>query len=244
MFKNRIMQIVMGSLLATAPVAGAGVRRREGEGRGQARAQGQGREGRDGQDRQEGKQEGRARRRAAEGTEVGHVRGRTCTKRGGAELPSGAGATPRCFNMANDPEKLKQKLFDFARDFPFFNLIGFELVDFGPGWSKTRIALRPDLCNPNGVMHGGVIATLDRRRHHAGDADDRRVPAGARHEGHMTSVDLRVRYLRPLSLGLRRVRGEHPAPRQAHRPRQRRGTNDEGKEIALGDSMIMVTLGG
>jgi hypothetical protein len=50
--------------------------------------------------------------------------------------------------MANDPEKLKQKLFDFARDFPFFNLIGFELVDFGPGWSKTRIARRASRCAP------------------------------------------------------------------------------------------------
>ena len=31
-----------------------------------------------------------------------------------------------------DPAKLKQKLFDFAKDFAFFKLIGFEVLDFGP----------------------------------------------------------------------------------------------------------------
>lgn len=146
--------------------------------------------------------------------------------------------------MANDPEKLKQKLFDFARGFPFFNLIGFELVDFGPGWSKTRIALRPDLCNPNGVMHGGVIATLiDAGITQAMLMTD--VYQQVRDtKGSMTSVDLRVRYLRPLSSGFAECEASipHLGKRIGHASAVVR--NAEGKEIALGDSMIMVTLGG
>ncbi len=143
----------------------------------------------------------------------------------------------------NDPDKLKRKLFEFAKVFPFFELIGFELVDFGPTWAKTRIAFRPELCNPNGVMHGGVIATLI-------DAsitqamlmtDEYQQVRDTR--GSMTTVDLRVRYLRPLTAGYAQceARIPHLGRRIGHASAV--VTNDEGKEIALGDSMIILTLG-
>src|SRR5262245_43110669 len=102
----------------------------------------------------------------------------------------------------DDPEKLKRKLFEFARDFPLFKLIGFELVDFGPTWAKTRIALRPELCNPNGVMHGGVIATLiDASITQAMLMTEEYQAVRESKGGSMSSVDLRVKYLRPLVAG-------------------------------------------
>lgn len=142
-----------------------------------------------------------------------------------------------------DPEKLKRKLQDFAADFPFFKLVGFELLDLSPGWSKTSIALRDDLRNPNGVMHGGVLATL--------------VDAGITQamlmtdiyqqvrdtKGFMTTVDLRMKYLRPLTGGTATC--EATIPHLGRRVCHAAATvvSDEGKVIATGDSIVMITLG-
>lgn len=145
--------------------------------------------------------------------------------------------------MARDPDELKRKLHAFARDYPFFKLVGFEVLDFGPGFSTTRIVLRDDLKNPNGVMHGGVIATL--------------IDAGITQamlmtdayqlirdtRGMMTTLDLRVKYLRPLGTGAVCCRAEVPriGKRIAHASAV--VTADDGKEIALGDSTLMLMPG-
>ena len=140
--------------------------------------------------------------------------------------------------------RAREVLFDFARDFPFFKLLGYELVDLGPGWSKTRIALRPDLYNPNGVMHGGVLATLiDAGITQAMLMTDE-YQAVRDSKGNMSSVDLRMRYLRPVTSGYATCEASipHLGRRIGHASAVVR--NDDGKEVALGDSMIMITLGG
>jgi uncharacterized protein (TIGR00369 family) len=142
-----------------------------------------------------------------------------------------------------DPEKLKQKLIDFAKDFAFFKLIGFELIDFGPKWAKTRIALRSDLRNANGVMHGGVLATLiDASITQAMLMTDEYQQVRET-KGSMSSVDLRVKYLRPLSDGYATCEAtiSHLGRRVGHASAVVK--NDQDKEIALGDSIIMITLG-
>ncbi|MGD8860209.1 MAG: PaaI family thioesterase [Myxococcales bacterium] len=146
-------------------------------------------------------------------------------------------------SQQRDPEKLKAKLFDFAKDFPFFSLVGFELVDFGPGWSKTRIALRDDLKNPNGVMHGGMIATLmDAGITQAMLMTD--IYQQVRDtRGFMTTVDLRVKYLRPMTSGVATCEAEipHMGRRVCHASAVVK--NDDGKVVATGDSILMITLG-
>lgn len=143
----------------------------------------------------------------------------------------------------HDPEKLKQKLQEFARGFPFFQLIGFEVLDFGPGFSKTRIALRDELKNPNGVVHGGVIATLI----DAGITQAMLMTDAYQEiretKGMMTTLDLRVKYLRPLSAGSLTCSAEVPriGKRIAHASAL--VTGDDGKEIAMGDSMLMLMPG-
>jgi uncharacterized protein (TIGR00369 family) len=143
-----------------------------------------------------------------------------------------------------DPEILKRKLHDFAKNFPFFNLIGFTLIDFGPKWAKTRIELRPELQNANGVMHGGVLATLiDASITQAMLMTDEYQEVRDT-KGSMTSVDLRVKYLRPLARGAATCDAKivHLGRRVGHASAV--VVNDDGKEIALGDSTIMITLGG
>jgi acyl-CoA thioesterase len=143
----------------------------------------------------------------------------------------------------NDPEKLRAKLKDFAARFPLFNLLGVEVVEVNPGVAKARVLLRDDLKNANGVMHGGVIATLiDISIAQAmlmtdefGRVRDTR--------GSMTSVDLRVKYLRPLSAGYATCVATipHLGKRLCHASAI--VSSDEGKPIALGDSTVMLTLG-
>ncbi|MCP4004310.1 MAG: PaaI family thioesterase, partial [bacterium] len=57
-------------------------------------------------------------------------------------------------------QALKRKLLGFAADFPFFNHMGLEVEDIGPGFARVSVGLVDHLRNPNGQMHGGVIATL------------------------------------------------------------------------------------
>ena len=144
---------------------------------------------------------------------------------------------------ARDPEKLKAKLLAFAKDFPFFNLVGFEVLDCGPGWSKCQIRLRPELHNPNGVLHGGVIATLiDASLTQAMlMTDEYQVVRDTK--GAMSTVDLHVKYLRPITAGLAvcEARAVHLGKRIVHL--QCKVQNEAGKDIALGDASMILVAG-
>jgi uncharacterized protein (TIGR00369 family) len=144
--------------------------------------------------------------------------------------------------MSSDsPEKLKQKLFDFAKTFPFFTLIGFELIDLGPRWSTGRIAYRTEVANPNGVMHGGVLATLiDICITQAMLMTDE-YQTVRETKGNMSSVDLRVKYLRPVSSGYATCRADitHLGKRIGHAKAV--VGSDQGKEVALGDSIVIIS---
>jgi uncharacterized protein (TIGR00369 family) len=142
-----------------------------------------------------------------------------------------------------DPEKLKQKLLEFARGFAFFKLIGFEVCDFGPKWARCQVRGRAELENPNGVIHGGVIATLI-------DAsitqallmtDEYQVVRDT--QGALSTVDLHVKYLRPAQHGLLSCEATivHLGRRVIHAQAVVR--NEDGKEVALGDASLMIIPG-
>ena len=142
-----------------------------------------------------------------------------------------------------DPDKLKAKLIAFAKDFAFFQHMGFELIDFGPKWATARIALRPELRNANGVMHGGVLATLiDATITQAMLMTDEYQQVRET-KGSMSNADLRVRYLRPLTDGYAQceARIPHLGKRIGHASAV--VTNEQGKEVALGDSILVISLG-
>jgi uncharacterized protein (TIGR00369 family) len=144
---------------------------------------------------------------------------------------------------ARDPEKLKQRLLEFARGFPFFQLIGFEVVDFGPRWAKCQVKSRDELENPNGVMHGGVIATLidSTITQSLLMTDEYQQVRDTR--GALSTIDLHVKYLRPAQHGrlICDANVVHLGKRVVHAQAVVR--DEAQKEIALGDASMMIVLG-
>ncbi|HEY6557727.1 MAG TPA: PaaI family thioesterase [Polyangiaceae bacterium] len=137
----------------------------------------------------------------------------------------------------------KDDILAFAKHFPFFNLIGLELLDLKPRWSLTRITARPDLNQPAGILHGGIIASLiDTGIAQAMLLTDEfqkvRAEAGA-----LVSVDLRVRYLRPVSSGFITCESNivHLGRKIVHASSLVK--NDAGKDVALGESIYMIVPG-
>ena len=142
-----------------------------------------------------------------------------------------------------DPEKLRQKLHDFAAKWPFFEMIGFEVLELKPGYSKTRITYREDLTNPDGVLHGGVIATqIDAGITQAMLMTDE-YAAVRDTRGTMATVNLEVKYLRPLVKGTMTCESEiiHRGRRVVHARSVTR--NEAGKELALGSATMLISLG-
>jgi acyl-CoA thioesterase len=39
-------------------------------------------------------------------------------------------------------------------------MLGIELVEYGPGWARTRMTVRDDMVNGHGICHGGMIFSL------------------------------------------------------------------------------------
>ncbi len=47
-----------------------------------------------------------------------------------------------------------------ANQIPMYRLIGMEVVEAGPGYSRFRLPFRKELTQPMGVMHGGALAAV------------------------------------------------------------------------------------
>lgn len=140
-------------------------------------------------------------------------------------------------SAAEQPSSLKEQMLDFANRLAFFNLIGLEVLDMEPGRSKTRLTWRPDLCQPAQIMHGGMIATLvDTGIAHALLLTDMYQELLA--EGHiLVSVDLRIKYFRPVSHGAITCESTIPRLGRSIIHGESIVVNDDGKEVARGDSI-------
>jgi acyl-CoA thioesterase len=77
------------------------------------------------------------------------------------------------------------------RTLPFAQLMGMELVELRMDEAVIRIAMRDDLRQPSGVLHGGVTATLIDTA--MAFAVRTRLPRGEA----TATIDLTVHYLRP-----------------------------------------------
>jgi uncharacterized protein (TIGR00369 family) len=133
----------------------------------------------------------------------------------------------------------REGILAFAEQFPFFRLIGLEVVDVGPGWSRTRLSHRPDLTQPAGIMHGGVITSLlDTGIAHALMMTER-FSELRREGGALVSVDVRVKFLRPVSRGA--IHCEAKVVRLGRQIVHAEAvvTDDEAKEVARGDAIYM-----
>jgi acyl-CoA thioesterase len=56
--------------------------------------------------------------------------------------------------------KLDQKLMDLFKDDNYARLVGMELVEAGPGYSKVRMKVSADHHNFIGFVHGGAVFSL------------------------------------------------------------------------------------
>jgi uncharacterized protein (TIGR00369 family) len=134
----------------------------------------------------------------------------------------------------------REGILAFAEQFPFFRLIGLEVVDVGPGWSKTRLTHRADLTQPAGIMHGGVITSLlDTGIAHALMLTDRFAEL-RREGGALVSVDVRVKFLRPVSRGA--IHCEAKVVRLGRQIVHAEAVvvDDDAREVARGDAIYMV----
>lgn len=131
----------------------------------------------------------------------------------------------------------REQWLEMANSLPFFKLIGLEVIDMRPAWSKCQVAYRPDLCQPAGILHGGITATLiDTGIAHALLMTDAFAETSAV-GGAIVTVDLRVKYFRPISEGI--IVCESTIPRIGKQLFHAESVvwNAEGKEVARGDSI-------
>src|SRR5262245_27425604 len=109
--------------------------------------------------------------------------------------------SPEDLTNADPLARERAALHQHFRTFPYFRLMGFELVEIEPLYSKIAMQWRPDLTQPAGIMHGGVLASLiDTGIAHALQLTPEYLKFKV-DGGLMVSVDLRVKYLRPVSSG-------------------------------------------
>ena len=95
----------------------------------------------------------------------------------------------------NFGEELKKRIFETFAQVPFVRLIGLELVDVKVGEASIRLAIRDELRQPYGLLHGGATASLI-------DTTTAFAILGNLAEGEMAStVDLTIQYLRPHTEG-------------------------------------------
>jgi uncharacterized protein (TIGR00369 family) len=137
----------------------------------------------------------------------------------------------------------RRALRDFFSTFPFFQLMGFELIDLEPGRARLAMSWRQDLCQPAGIMHGGAMASLvDTAIAHSILLTPEYGQAHAE-GGRIVSLDLRIKYLRPVSEG--KIFCDARVTRMGRQIIHATAeiTSASGKEVATGDSIYMMVAG-
>jgi uncharacterized protein (TIGR00369 family) len=139
-----------------------------------------------------------------------------------------------------EQEKRRQGIIAFFNNFPFNKLMGMSLLEIEPGAARLSMSWREDLCQPAGIMHGGAIASLvDTAIAHSIlltlPAVDEPTTGGR-----IVSVDLRLKYLRPVSGGRIFCQARIVRPGRTIIHTDAVVTNEEGKDVAVGDSIYMI----
>jgi uncharacterized protein (TIGR00369 family) len=119
-----------------------------------------------------------------------------------------------------------------ARVIPFWGTLGIELREVGPGASTLEVAFQPAHLQ-NGVMHGGVVASL---------IDSACAVAALSRiwpEAYAASISLAVSYLRPVTGGRLIARGECLRAGRNVSFCEAKVWNDAGELVAFGSSQLM-----
>jgi acyl-CoA thioesterase len=98
--------------------------------------------------------------------------------------------------MSETLETMAEKARRTFRDVPFIKLLGLELIDMKAGGEAVlRLAMRDELRQPHGVLHGGATASI------IDTATAFAVMSVLGENEKATTVDLTVHYLRPVTEG-------------------------------------------
>jgi uncharacterized protein (TIGR00369 family) len=117
----------------------------------------------------------------------------------------------------------------------FDELLGTEWLDDDPDHARVRVSFRPELCQPAGLVHGGVITSL------VESICSRATFLAVRDEGMQAmGQSISVSFVRPVTEGAVEVEA-----RASHRGRstwvwEARATNSEGKLAALAQMTVVV----
>lgn len=134
----------------------------------------------------------------------------------------------------------RRAIIEFFSNIPFTKLMGMKLLEIEPGRARMTMSYRADLCQPAGILHGGAIASLiDTAIAHSIllTLPDNNAPTTG---GRIVSIDLRVKYFRPVSAGQIVCTARIARPGRTIVHADAVVVNDDGKEVAVGDSIYMV----
>lgn len=130
-------------------------------------------------------------------------------------------------------EEQKQRAAEAIKRIPYPSLLGFELVDMKYGEATLKVAMRDELRQPYGVLHGGATASLiDTAMAFA--CISCQTP-----DERSTTVDLTVHYLRPHTDGEVVCTAKVVKNGKRILTVQAEAVNEEGKLIATAISSYM-----
>lgn len=89
----------------------------------------------------------------------------------------------------------KRRIQKAVKSVPYAKLLGFELDEISPGAATLGLKIRKDLMQNHGVVHGGAIASL------IDTATAFAIIPLLTPEEKVTTVDLTISYLRPITKG-------------------------------------------
>ena len=121
---------------------------------------------------------------------------------------------------------------EMKRRVPYWGTLGLELLEIGDGRATMAVTFRPQHLQ-NGVMHGGVVASLIDSA--CACAAISRIDPDA----HATSVNLQVTYLKAVTGGRLTARAECLRAGRRILFTEARVVNDAGELVATGTSQLV-----
>jgi uncharacterized protein (TIGR00369 family) len=125
---------------------------------------------------------------------------------------------------------------EMRRRVPYWATLGLELLEAGDGRSVMAVTFRPEHLQ-NGVMHGGVVASLIDSA--CAVAAISRLPP----EAYATSVNLQVAYLKPVTGGRITARAECLRAGRRILFCEARVWDEAGQLVATGTSQLVQIAG-
>jgi uncharacterized protein (TIGR00369 family) len=135
-----------------------------------------------------------------------------------------------------NPEHIRS-LIALTNEGPYFRLLSIEVLDIGPGFSRSRVGLEEKHRNPFGMIHGGVYSSLVDTGAYLAVYCDLGEDAG------LVTLDLSVHNLAKARDGFLFVEGKRIKAGRNICLAEATITDEEGKLIAHGTSKQMVTPG-